>query len=133
MNAHFLDGLFQRGLISRHTYRNLLQDVDRLRVPFGMLARTHGLLTCENIDAIFNAQQDTDRLFGETAVEMGLLTDFQVALLLDIQELQLTCTTAQALAVSGEMDWGTALAELSGFISQRPEEFQMHTYALASF
>jgi hypothetical protein len=98
-----------------------------------MLARTHGLLTCENIDTIFNAQQDTDKLFGEIAVEMGLLTDSQVALLLDIQEFQLTCTTAQALAVSGEMNWGAALAELGGFISQRPGEFQMHTYALASF
>jgi hypothetical protein len=132
MTAHFLEGLFQRGLISRHTYRNLLQDVDRLRVPFGLLARTHGLLTCENIDAIFNAQQDSNKLFGEIAVEMGLLIDSQVALLLDIQEFQLTCTTAQALAVSGEMGWGAALAELSGFISRRPGEFQMHSYALAS-
>jgi hypothetical protein len=131
MTAHFLEGLFQRGLISPDGYGNLLEHIDQLRVPFGMLARTHGLLTCENIDTIFNAQQERDMLFGELAVEMGLLTESQVALLLDIQEFQLACTTTQALAISGEMEWGPALAELSGFMAQRPGAFQMHTYALA--
>ena len=70
------------------------------RPELGKLAMTRGKLSMAQVFAILGDQALAGRLFGETAVEMGLLNNSDVYELLLIQA-DLTPTLAAALATVG--------------------------------
>ena len=123
----FLDHLLERGLISQSGHTDLSQWSRHSRIPLGMLAVHHGLLTGEDIDSILDAQRSSFKLFGELAVEMGLLNEAHVPVLLDIQAFQLACSAAQGVALSGAMSLPAVLVELGDFVSRCPEMVLEHS------
>ena len=123
----FLDHLLERGLISQSCHEDLSRWSMHSRVPLGMLAVHHGLLTGEGFDAILDAQRSSSKLFGELAVEMGLLNESHVPVLLDIQTFQIACSVAQAAALSGAMSLPAVLAELGSLVATCPERILEHS------
>ncbi len=74
--------------------QNVLDEVAALDVrdmqqqetpPIGRLAVVEGVLTMKQIFRILNAQGDSDRRFGELAIQMGFMKTPQLLILLDIQ------------------------------------------------
>ena len=123
----FLDHLLERGLISQSCHADLSQWSRHARIPLGMLAVHHGLLAGEGIDAILDAERSSSKLFGELAVEMGLLNEAHVPVLLDIQTFQIACSAAQAVGLSGAMSLPAVLVELGDFVSRCPERILEHS------
>ena len=117
----FLDHLLEHGLISQSCHADLSRWSRHSRIPFGMLAVHHGLLTGEDIDSILDAQRSSFKLFGELAVEMGLLHGGLVPVLLEIQAFQRTCSAAQGVALSGAMSLPAVLAELGDLMATSSE------------
>jgi hypothetical protein len=113
----FLDHLLELGLIPQSCHADLSQWSRHSRIPFGMLAVHHGLLTGEDIDSILDAQRSSFKLFGELAIEMGLLRGAHVPVLLDIQAFQCACSVAQGVALSGAMSLPAVLAELGDLMA----------------
>ena len=89
------------------------------REPIGAIAFRYGMITGSDIDLVLEEQRRHYRRFGETAMNMGMLTPTQVEALVQIQQLRLVTETAEALALAGICPLDRVMTELGRFLAQR--------------
>lgn len=82
---HFLNYLVEQKKIS-HSQRALVQKEQRgARVKLGLIALAEKLMTSEQTEELNTLQRQTDRRFGDLAIEKGYLTEQQLERLLEKQ------------------------------------------------
>lgn len=89
------------------------------REPIGRLALLHGLIEPSAIDEIVRRQQDANDLFGQTAIQMGLLTRDQLAALLAGQAVRGCAEVLEDLVLSGHLSLRAGIAALAEFLARQ--------------
>jgi len=119
MNTAFARFLVQRGEITGEAADRFITWVSRsARVPIGMIAVGHGLISGAQIDDILDRQSESGMRFGEAAVDMGLLTDDQVETLLDIQAFRQCAEQAEVSALLGLLPFQEVARALGDFLQK---------------
>lgn len=119
MRREFADYLSEKGLIGESALQRLADEGWNIRDPIGLLAYAHGLLPAESIDEVLTTQRDLDLRFGETAVQMGLLSSQQVEVLLMVQQYRSAMELAEALALSGEVEFDEVMRAFHEFWAKK--------------
>lgn len=127
MHNPFVRFLIERDLISPAVAKQLSEKHRFVREPIGMIAAGHGLLHPNQIDEILDQQRQTNKLFGELAVEMGFLDRKQVQTLLKIQELRSATEVAEGLALAGLFSIEDMAGYLGAFLLRDREVLEMLT------
>ena len=120
MKTAFAEFLVQRNQISSEVAERLSEWCRRTRVPIGLIAVGHGLISGAHIDDVLEHQRESCVRFGEAAIEMGLLTQHQVDALLDIQRFREAAEITEGLALSGQLSFSKASEALGAFLQQDP-------------
>ena len=121
MVEDFLQFVASRGLLTTEQLKIVRTQLRTAPEPIGMLAFRHGMISGADIDRVLEAQRHDGRVFGELAVEMGLLTTEQIQALLCVQRYRYAVEVAEALALSGLVPPGRILPALGEFLSARAE------------
>lgn len=85
MERKFAEFLIDKGLLTRRDYSKSVRLAESINLPIGSMAYQRGLLTYADIANVIDHQIDKDMLFGEAAIELGLMTQEQVDELLELQ------------------------------------------------
>ncbi len=85
MRDAYLQFLIEMGILDEATALEVRDCQQQETPPIGRLAVIEGVLTMKQIFSVLNAQVDSDRRFGELAIEMGYMNTQQLLILLDIQ------------------------------------------------
>ena len=104
MRTPFAEFLVQNGLVSADVAQRTSDWCMRTRIPIGLIAVGHGLISGTNIDDVLEHQRDTCVRFGEAAVEMRLLSQRQVDTLLEIQRFREAAEIAEGAGPDGPTD-----------------------------
>jgi len=90
--------------------------------PIGRVAYSCGLLTAADIERILDCQRQGHRLFGEIAIELGMLTDRQLNNLLFIQDLRQVFEVAEATILCETFPRADALRRMAKFLHRMSEQ-----------
>lgn len=88
MDLRFGEFLVKKGLIAEGDVLRALETQLRSRIPLGQLALQRGWITPAQLLSVLLAQKTAappPKLFGQTAVELGMLSQAQVDEILKIQ------------------------------------------------
>ena len=77
--------LVERGVVSRDTVNAAVLRQAKLRPPLGEIALLEDILTDEEVADVLEMQQSDSRPFGELAVEAGFLSLADLGVLLEAQ------------------------------------------------
>ena len=77
--------LVQNDLITAEQFSSCMDYIRQNRVKLGLIAETEGLLTHAQANELNQLQMQTDKRFGDLAVEKGYLTETDVKYLLGRQ------------------------------------------------
>lgn len=117
MKAELTDFLVSTGRIQREQLQLISREDWLSREPIGRLALLHGLLSAADIDEILNRQLTDHRLFGEIAIQLGMLTSEQLDILYKGQSVRACVELVEDLALAGILDFGEGLNAAMEFIS----------------
>ena len=120
MPIAFAEFLLRQERISSETAQNVSDWVSEARLPIGMIAVAHGLLSYQQIDELLKRERSPDTRFGDVVVEMGFLTRDQVETLLAIQRFRQSMDLAERLAVAGVLPLRQAASALGEFLQTKP-------------
>lgn len=121
MEHPFIQFLLERDIVSESVARRFTENKRYVREPIGMIAVDHGLLDVSQIDEILDRQSETDKRFGEIAVEMGFMSEAQVERLVKIQANRVPADIAEILALAGVITCEDAVQYLGAFFLQDQE------------
>jgi hypothetical protein len=121
MKHPFIEFLIERDLVPASVTKKLIEDKRYVREPIGMIAVSHGLLRPDQIDMILDHQDDSNKRFGEIAIELGFVTEQQVETLIKIQQSRVTIDIAEALALAGVMPYEDAVRHMATFLLRDQE------------
>ena len=88
-NHRFIHFLVNNGVIEEKTVLEVLDTQMKQKIPIGQIALKEKALTVSQVYSILLAQMDSQKLFGETALDMGYLTETDIEELLAIQRNRL--------------------------------------------
>lgn len=77
--------LLNNGLITKDQFSSCMEYMRANRVKLGLVAESEGLITRAQADELNRLQMQTDKRFGDLAVEKGYLTDTDISHLLQLQ------------------------------------------------
>lgn len=77
--------LLNKGKITKDQFTSCMEYMRANRVKLGLIAESEGLLTRKQSDELNQLQMQTDKRFGDLAVERGYLTDADISHLLQLQ------------------------------------------------
>ncbi|MCR5797368.1 MAG: chemotaxis protein CheX [Eubacterium sp.] len=77
--------LIQNGHISQDQFNTCMEYMKANRVKLGLLAETEGLLTRNQSEELNRLQMQSDKRFGDLAIEKGYLTETDIDHLLQLQ------------------------------------------------
>lgn len=77
--------LLDQGKITEEQFSSCMEYMKSNRVKLGLIAESEGLLTRAQADELNRLQMQTDKRFGDLAVEKGYLTDNDISRLLKLQ------------------------------------------------
>jgi hypothetical protein len=121
MQHPFIEFLIERDFVSAEVARTLYEDKRHVREPIGTIAVSHGLLQTGQIDTILDHQVDSDKRFGQIAVELGFLTQQQVETLVKIQQSRVPTDIAEVLALAGVMSCEDAFRHVATYTLEDQE------------
>ena len=121
MRSAFLEFLVAKGVVPQDRLDHLGTLLRCAPEPMGSIAFSYGMVTGADIDAILDEQRQSQRRFGEIAVDLGILTHDQVEVLLRVQHLRGAVETAEALALSGLGSIDEMITQLGHFLTRSPE------------
>jgi len=77
--------LLNKGKITKAQFTSCMEYMRANRVKLGLIAESEGLLTRDQADELNHLQQQSDKRFGDLAIEKGYLTDADISHLLQLQ------------------------------------------------
>lgn len=77
--------LLSKGKISKEQFISCMEYMRANRVKLGLIAESEGLLTRQQADELNRLQMQSDKRFGDLAIEKGYLTDADISHLLQLQ------------------------------------------------
>ena len=77
--------LLKRGEITKDQFTSCMEYMRANRVKLGLIAESEGLLTRSQANELNQLQMQTDKRFGDLAIENGYLSDTDVSYLLKLQ------------------------------------------------
>lgn len=77
--------LLNKGKITKAQFTSCMEYMRSNRVKLGLIAETEGLLTRKQSDELNHLQMQSDKRFGDLAIEKGYLTDADISHLLQLQ------------------------------------------------
>lgn len=77
--------LLNKGKITKAQFTSCMEYMRANRVKLGLIAETEGLLTRQQSDELNHLQMQSDKRFGDLAIEKGYLTDADISHLLQLQ------------------------------------------------
>lgn len=116
MRSAFMDHLVNTGLVERELVEQAARKNPQAEYV-GQLALLHGVLGGAEIDKILSAQQQDRKMFGQLAMQMGLMDRRQLDVLLAGQALRGCIEILEDLALSQEIDINDGLRAISEFMS----------------
>jgi hypothetical protein len=109
-NMWFASYLYRRGILTaEQIIEASIRQSDR-RIPLGKLALECKKLTLKQVAKVLEAQTEEGKRFGQLAVQLGFLSDLDVAHLLMVQNDRLPSLT-KVLIEMGALDQETADSE----------------------
>lgn len=121
MKHPFVEFLIERDLVPASVTKKLIEDKRYVREPIGIIAVSHGLLRPDQIDTILDHQDDSNKRFGEIAIELGFVTQQQVETLVKIQQSRIPTDIAEVLALAGVMSCEDAVRHMATFLLRDQE------------
>ena len=106
--------LVNRGVVQEKDVYDALDHQQRNRVPIGALALKNKILTMKQVMTVLNQQCDTNKLFGEMAVQLGFMREKDVEDLLEEQR-KLCPPIGEVLLKLNRVDAKTLDRELTGY------------------
>ena len=106
--------LVNRGVVQEKDVYDALDHQQRNRVPIGALALKNKILTMKQVMTVLNQQCDTNKLFGEMAVQLGFMREKDVEDLLEEQR-KLCPPIGEVLLKLERIDAKTLDRELTGY------------------
>jgi hypothetical protein len=85
----------------------------------GGIALRAGALSLPDVERILQQQSNQQKLFGKTAVDLGLLTESQVELLLELQRLHLHLEQGEAAVLQERLDVRAMLEALREYLLEQ--------------
>ena len=125
MQHPFVEFLIARDLVPKNVGDLLSGTCRVVREPIGMVAVGHGVLSADQIDGILDRQRESQKLFGEIAVELGFLTPEQVETLVKIQEFRVGAQISEALALAGVLSCEESIQYLGAYLVRDRELIEM--------
>jgi hypothetical protein len=86
--------------------------------PIGRLALLHGIISPDDIDKILSLQKKGNEYFGQIAIQLGLITESQLALILTGQAVRACLELIETLVIGEVLDLPVGLSALTEFITQ---------------
>ncbi len=117
MKTDFLDFLFVQGRLTELQRDTIRRTVSANQEPLGAIAFAHGLLSAEDVDLVLSQQRQAHRPFGQIAAQLGMLTQAQVTMLLQLQSTRAALALAEALALAGVLPLDTVMAEMAAYLA----------------
>lgn len=77
--------LLNKGKITKDQFTSCMEYMRANRVKLGLIAESEGLLTRKQSDELNQLQMQSDKRFGDLAIEKGYLTDADISHLLQLQ------------------------------------------------
>lgn len=77
--------LLNKGKMTKDQFTSCMEYMRANRVKLGLIAESEGLLTRKQADELNHLQMQSDKRFGDLAVEKGYLTDADISHLLQLQ------------------------------------------------
>ncbi len=77
--------LLNKGKITKAQFTSCMEYMRANRVKLGLIAETEGLLTRKQSEELNHLQMQSDKRFGDLAIEKGYLTDADISHLLQLQ------------------------------------------------
>lgn len=77
--------LLEKGKITNEDFSSCMEYMKANRVKLGLVAESEGLITRRQSDELNQLQMQTDKRFGDLAIEKGYLTDADISHLLQLQ------------------------------------------------
>lgn len=77
--------LLDKGKMTKDQFTSCMEYMRANRVKLGLIAESEGLLTRKQADELNHLQMQSDKRFGDLAVEKGYLTDADISHLLQLQ------------------------------------------------
>ncbi len=77
--------LLNKGKITKAQFTSCMEYMRANRVKLGLIAETEGLLTRQQSEELNHLQMQSDKRFGDLAIEKGYLTDADISHLLQLQ------------------------------------------------
>lgn len=77
--------LLNKGKITKAQFTSCMEYMRANRVKLGLIAETEGILTRKQSDELNQLQMQSDKRFGDLAIEKGYLTDADISHLLQLQ------------------------------------------------
>ena len=77
--------LLKKKKITKDQFSSCMEYMRANRVKLGLVAESEGLITRKQADELNRLQMQTDKRFGDLAIERGYLTDTDISHLLQLQ------------------------------------------------
>lgn len=84
-SQYFGNYLLNEGIITKAEFTSCMEYMRANRVRLGLIAESEGLLTRKQADELNNLQMQTDKRFGDLAIEKGYLKEEDITHLLQLQ------------------------------------------------
>ena len=121
MRKAFVDMLISEGVLPSADAKDVGHLLRGAPEPIGSIAFNYGMITGSHIDEILDEQRRSRMMFGEIAIERGILTRTQVEALLQVQQIRAVTGIAEAMALSRRCSIDEVVAHLGRFFSQKTE------------
>lgn len=116
MSIPFIQYLVDDGAITPTDAERIEAWTSRRHDPIGIIAVEHGMILGRQIDQILSRQQELGLRFGQTGVEMGHLTEGNMACLLELQQLRASWRVIEAILLSGMLPSERILRAYATFV-----------------
>ena len=119
VKAEFAEYLVTTARVGRERIETIPRDERRSTEPLGRLAMLHGLLSGADVEEILRHRHIDDRLFGQTALRLGMMTQDQLDVLLRGQSIRACLELVEDLALAGALEFKSGLEAITEFVSNR--------------
>lgn len=117
MKTEFAEHLITTERMTRERLEAIPRNEWMYREPIGRLAMMHGLLSGDDVEEILRHQHTDDRLFGEIAVQLGMINRHQLDVLVRGQSIRACLELVEDLALAGILEFKTGLEATIEFVS----------------
>lgn len=132
MKAAFAEHLIATGRVTRDQLELIPRSEWLYREPIGRLAMMHGLLSGVDVEEILRQQHTDERLFGEIALRLGMLTREQLDVLFRGQSIRACLELTEDLALAGLIEFNAGLEAAIEFISSHEFSPELEDQAVES-